>query len=162
MHPLRLEAGRGEAGMAEAGRLVATMPAVPERSPARPPSELTDAQADVWRDVTSSMRPDWLIRGAYRILIEYCRHVCRARLLEAQIAHFETEWMGVEGGLERFDKMLSMAERESRAALACARSLRLTPQAQMHPLAAGRRVVEGEPKPMPWEGYGLPRSPLEA
>jgi hypothetical protein len=84
-----------------------------------------------------------------------------ARLLEAQIAHFEVEWTQVEGGLERFGKMLAMAERESRAALACARSLRLTPQAQMHPLGAGRRIVEGEPRLMPWEGYGLPRSPLE-
>ena len=52
------------------------------------------------------MRSDWLVRGAFPILIEYCRHVCRARLLEAQIAHFETEWTGIPGGLERLDKLL--------------------------------------------------------
>ena len=54
-------------------------------------SELTDAQAQVWRNVVSSMSADWLIRGAFPVLIEYTRHVCRARLLEAQIAHFETQ-----------------------------------------------------------------------
>ena len=137
--------------MAEAGRLVATMPAVPERSPARPPSELTDAQADVWRDVTSSMRPDWLIRGAYRILIEYCRHVCRARLLEAQIAHFEAEWTGIPGGVERLDKLLAMADRETKAVVSCARALRLTAHAQLDRRAADRRALTGEPLKMPWE-----------
>src|SRR5262245_57559759 len=54
--------------------------------PAPPPPELTDAQAAVWRDAVSSMPGNWLQRGAYGILIEYTRHVCRARLLEGQVA----------------------------------------------------------------------------
>ena len=119
--------------------------------PAKPPSELTDAQAAVWRDVVSSMRSDWLVRGAFPILIAYCRHVCRARLLEAQIAHFETEWAGIPGGLQRLDKLLGMADRETKTAIACARSLRLTPQAQMHQRTAAVRAIGGEPLRMPWE-----------
>ena len=51
-------------------------------------------------------------RGAYGILIEYTRHVCRARLLEGQVARLKED-----GGLERFDKLLAMAEREGKAAL---------------------------------------------
>ena len=124
---------------------------VGRKMPAKPPPELTDAQAQVWRDVVSSMSADWLIRGAFPVLIEYTRHVCRARLLEAQIAHFETEWAGIPGGMERLDKLLAMADRETKAAVSCARSLRLTPQSQMDRRAADRRVIVGEPRPMPWD-----------
>jgi hypothetical protein len=68
-----------------------------------------------------------------------------------QIAKFEPEWTSVDGGLERLDKMLSMAERETRAITACARALRLTPQAQMHPLSAGRMLNDMKTGPRPWE-----------
>lgn len=122
------------------------------RTPARAPAELTDAQAAVWRDAAASMPGDWLSRGAFPILTEYCRHVCRARLLEAMVARFEAEWTAVDGGLERLDKLLAAADRETRAVTACARALRLTPQAQMHPRTAGRRAdalpFDG---PRPWD-----------
>ena len=45
-----------------------------------------------------------------------------------------------------------MADRETKAAVSCARSLRLTPQAEMDRRAADWRVIVGEPRPMPWEG----------
>ena len=48
--------------------------------------------------------------------------------------------MNVEGGLERFDRLLAMADRETKAVVATARALRLTPQAIVHPRTAGRRV----------------------
>jgi hypothetical protein len=98
------------------------------------------------------MPGDWLARGAYPVLIAYCRHVCRARLLEAQVARFEPEWLKVEGGVARLDKLLGMAERETRAMTACARALRLTPQTQMHPRTAGRRLNDmPEDGPRPWD-----------
>src|SRR5262245_18772929 len=92
---------------------------ITRRMPAPPPPELTDAQAQVWRHAVSSMPGSWLQRGAYAVLTEYCRHVCRARLLERQVALFEEEWLKADGELERLDKLLAMAERESKAALAC-------------------------------------------
>ena len=119
--------------------------------PSSPPSELTDAQATVWRDVIGSLSDNWLTRAAYPILIAFCRHVCRARLLEMQIARFEIEWVGVDGGLERLDRLLAIAERETRAMTACARALRLTPQAQMHPRTAGRAISNLPNGPWPWD-----------
>jgi hypothetical protein len=74
------------------------------------------------------------------VLIAYCRHACRARLLEQQLRQFEFEWARVDGGLQRLDRLLQMAERESRALTAAARSLRLTPQSQVHPRTAGRAL----------------------
>jgi hypothetical protein len=122
-----------------------------KQMPFPPPSELSDAQAMIWRDTVAAMPGDWLTRAGFPILIAYCRHSCRARLLEMQIATFEIEWTKVEGGLERFDKMLSMAERETRALSACARALRLTPQATMHPRTAGRALSNHSTGPRPWD-----------
>ncbi len=110
--------------------------------PAQPPAELSDAQAQVWRDVVSSLRGDWINCGMFPILVEYCRHVCRARLLEAEIAHFDQEWIKVDGGLERLDRLMRMADVETKAIVNCARQLRLTVQAQMHPRSAARRLVK--------------------
>lgn len=127
-------------GKPSAAELTTIIVDASKRMPPKPPAELSDAQAQVWRDVVGSLPGGWITRATAPILVAYCRHVCRARLLEAQIAAFEVEWTRVEGGLERLDKLLAMAERETRAATACARALRLTPQAQMHPRSAGRRA----------------------
>jgi hypothetical protein len=59
--------------------------------PSLPPDELTDAQAAVWRDVIGSLPGGWLTLAAHPILVAFCRHVCRARLLEQQIARLERE-----------------------------------------------------------------------
>ncbi len=145
-------AKRGRKSAAELALTDIPVVDVSRRMPPPPPSELSDAQAAVWRDAASCMSGDWLRRGAHAVLIEYCRHVCRSRLLEAQIAHLQQEWIAADGGLERLDRLLAMAERESKAAIACARALRLTPQAQMHPRVAGRRLAEVSPYPSPWSG----------
>jgi len=64
---------------------------------------------------------------------------------------FGMTWTKAQGGLERLDRLLAMAERETRAATACARALRLTPQAQMHPRRAGRQLNDMPTMPRPWD-----------
>jgi hypothetical protein len=145
-------AKRGRKSAAELALTDIPVVDVSRRMPPPPPSELSDAQAAVWRDAVSCMPGDWLRRGAYGILVEFCRHICRSRLLEVQIAQFQQEWIVADGGLERLDRLLVMAERESKAAIACARALRLTPQAQMHPRVAGRQLAGVSPYPSPWSG----------
>lgn len=121
----------------------------------QPPPELTAAQEQVWRDVLASLPPDWIHRGAVPILVAYCRHVCRARLLEAQIEQFEVEWTKVKGGLERLKKLLDTAATETRAALSCARALRLTPSSLTRPETAARRFDNnpsaGAARPWDWD-----------
>ena len=145
-------AKRGRKSAAELAFTEVPIVDVSRRMPPRPPPELSSAQQQVWIDAAACLPGDWLKRGAYPILTEFARHVCRSRLLEQQIAAFEMEWLGAEGGLERLDRLLAMAEREGKAAIACARALRLTPQAQMHPRSAGRRLAEVSPYPSPWSG----------
>ena len=64
-----------------------------------PPSELSDAQAMVWRDVVSTLPGDYI--GAWRLSFALwwltAASVCRGRLLELQLRRFEVEWMNVEG-----------------------------------------------------------------
>jgi hypothetical protein len=86
---------RGRRSSAETSTLIVD---TSRQTPPAPPSELTDAQAQVWRDVVGSLPGNWLTRAAHPILIAYCRHACRSRLLEIQIAQFELEWTRAEGG----------------------------------------------------------------
>ena len=78
-------------------------------------------------------------------LANYCRHSIAARDLSQMISRFNPKWLSEPGGLERYGSMLQLRERESRAALAHARSLRLTNQARIDPRMAGRRAEGGPP-----------------
>jgi len=137
-------------GRKSAAELVLVPTAEQRIAPA--PAELSDAQAQVWRDVVASMPENWLHRAAYPILIAYCRHVGRARLLESLVGQFQPEWARVEGGVERLNKLLAAAERETKAVVACARALRLTPQSTIQPRTAGR-LLNAQPAcgQRPWD-----------
>jgi hypothetical protein len=121
--------------------------------PPEPPAELTEAQAAIWRSTVTSLPGDWIERGGLSILVEFTRRVVRSQQLEQQIREFDPEWINNHaGGLERFDRLLAMADRETKAVISCARALRLTPQSQVHPRVAGRRLANTPIGPAPWDG----------
>ena len=127
------------------------MPVLIETRRPDPPAKLTEAEGEVWRDVTGTMPLGWFSRAQYPILLAYCRHSARADMLAQLVNEFEPEWLTVEGGVERLNKLLTMAERETRSATACARSMRLTHQAQIQPRGAGRALANESGRPRPWE-----------
>ncbi len=104
-----------------------------------PPEELTEAQAAEWRATTGTMPAGWFGRETHPVLASYCRHVCRSRWLAGQIDTHADRLLKAEGGVQMLDKMFGMAEREGRAVLAHARSLRLNQQARYDARAAGRK-----------------------
>jgi hypothetical protein len=116
-----------------------------------PPGELSEAEREVWKETVATMPADWFRRAQFPLLIAYCRHVVRSALLAKMIADFKPEWIGEEGGLARLDKLLAMAERETRALNACARSMRITHQAQILPRGAGRAADRTRQGKAPWE-----------
>lgn len=136
-------------GQSSAAMAVAPVP-IPARRPA-PPKGLPDAAAEVWRDIVTTCPADWFNRSHYPMLAAYCRHSVRADELAELIADFEGEWLKVDGGLARLDKLLAMAARETTAMLACARAMRITHQAQIQPRSAARRMAGGG-RPRPWDG----------
>jgi hypothetical protein len=139
---------RGRRSSAETSTLIVD---ASRQAPPEAPSDLTNEQAQVWREVVGSLPRNWLLRGAQPILVAYCRHVCRSRSMELQIAQFGLEWRQTGGDLERLDRLLALSEKETRLTLACARALRLTPQAQMHPRTAGRAISNLPQGLRPWE-----------
>jgi hypothetical protein len=106
----------------------------------------------VWRDVVDSLPADhWLGRESHEILAAYCRHTIRQRLLSAELAKAPADAFRTKTGFGHYDKLAGACERETRIALALARSLRLTPQSRVRPEVAGRRMADDPGGRAPWE-----------
>ncbi len=104
------------------------------------PDELTAEQAEEWRAVVGRLPADWFSREHHALLAEYCRHTGRARFVAKTIACLETAGLRSHEDVLAYDKLTAIAERESRAMLACARALRLTHQSRLDPKTAARRA----------------------
>lgn len=120
-----------------------------------PPGDLTTEQAEVWRAVVARLPADWFPAETHALLAVYCRHAVTLRMLSVELDGWDMKWTrGDEGdeGLKRLGRLTAMRERESRAMIAAARCLRLTPAARMRPEAAGRAARDaGEGGKRPWE-----------
>ena len=110
-----------------------------------PPAELTPEQSEEWRAVASTMPSGWFGRESYPLLASYCWHVCRSRWLASKIDTDADRLLKIEGGVALLDKLFAMAEREGRAVLAHARSLRLTQQSRYDARTAGRQAMNAAP-----------------
>jgi hypothetical protein len=135
---------KGQEKMAQKGRKSAASLSIVTQLETRrppPPDDLTAEQAEEWRATVSTMPVGWFGRETYPLLASYCRHVCRSRWLAKQLDDHADRIIKLEGGVVLLDKMFGMAEREGRAVLAHARSLRLTQQARYDARAAGRQAM---------------------
>jgi hypothetical protein len=130
------------AGMAVVTPITEHRPPVPDGMP--------DAQAMIWHTVVNRLPYDWFKAEHLELLRAYCQHVCIAQTLARQIERFRPSWLAEQGGLERFDQMSKLLDREHRMMLALARSMRITHQSQYDKTYAGK---QGRPGPVgkPWE-----------
>lgn len=81
-----------------------------------PPVHISDAERAVWLEVVND-QPAGAFSATHAPLLElYCRHVVNARVLADELSNFDRAWMADDDGLKRYDRLLAMAERESRAA----------------------------------------------
>jgi hypothetical protein len=116
----------------------------------QPPVNLTDAEMQVWHQVVSDQPSNAFTDTHIPMLEMYCRHVVRGRVLAEQVINFEMEWLESDEGLKRYDRLLAMSERESRAASSLATRLRITRQAIDQQTVA--RTLVNKPKAnKPWE-----------
>lgn len=144
----------GTRGRKSAAALAVAPIPLSERRP-EPPASLSEAAAEVWRDTVGSQPANWLTKSQRPILTAYCRHAAQADDLAKHIKAFEPEWLKAEGGLERLNKLLAMAERETRAMTACARAMRITKQAQIEPRSAARQAGRSDASKL-WDFTGEP------
>ena len=118
------------------------------------PMHISDAERSVWLEVVND-QPAEAFTATHSPLLElYCRHIVQARILADELANFDRAWMADDDGLKRYDRLLTMAERESRAASSLATRLRITRQAVEHPTTVGRAIGSQSKKKKPWELAG--------
>lgn len=114
------------------------------------PGHLTDAELQVWNDVVND-QPASAFSITHIPLIEmYCRHIVNGRILADEILNFDRSWLADDDGLKRYDRLLGMQERETRAASSLATRLRITRQA-LHPETAANEVKRNVKTRKPWE-----------
>ena len=115
------------------------------------PVHISDAERGVWLEVVNDQPADAFSQTHAPLLELYCRHIVQARILADELANFDRAWMADDDGLKRYDRLLAMAERESRAASSLATRLRITRQAVEHPTTAGRAIGRQIKARKPWE-----------
>lgn len=132
-------------GRKSAAALSVVSPTVARRPAA--PNHLTAAERREWRAIVEQMPADWFPRETHELLARYCRHVMRAREIDAKL----TDVIGrddVAGNLTLLDKLTAIAARESRLIGDLATKLRLTNQARYTPKAAAtasKKSATGKP-----------------
>jgi hypothetical protein len=141
--------------MAQRGRKsaasLAIVSAITESLPPAPDC-LTDDQKAEWESITASLPAGWFKREQYGLLAAYCQHATAAKLLARMIDTYHPAWLAEPAGLARFDKLLGMRERETKAMAALATRMRLTQQARYQPAGAARATANtGTGKSRPWE-----------
>lgn len=95
-----------------------------------PPVDLTAEQRIEWILVVNACPAEWFHPETHGLLAQYCKHMVAAKKISQVIQDFEKE---DELDIAGYEKLLKMQERESRAILALARSMRLSQQATYHP-----------------------------
>ena len=117
----------------------------------QPPLHITDAERSVWLEVVNDQPADAFTATHAPLLELYCRHVANARVIADESLNFDRAWLADDDGLKRYDRLLAMAERESRAASSLATRLRITRQAVEHPTTVGRSIKNQGKARKPWQ-----------
>lgn len=141
--------------MAQRGRKSAASIAVraaPTLSDSRLPAPLhmSDAEQSVWVDVVNDQPANAFSPTHGPLLEMYCRHVVLSRVLADEILNFDRSWLADDDGLKRYDRLLAMHERESRAASSAATRLRITRQA-IDQQTVARSIINAPKAKKPWE-----------
>jgi hypothetical protein len=100
------------------------------------PATLTDAERSVWQETVAALPASWFGAEQGALLERYCRHVVRARCLEALLRDVDPA-----GDLDRYARLARLAGEESGRILALARSLRLTLLARTHAVTAANAAA---------------------
>lgn len=115
------------------------------------PRHMSDAEQAIWCEVVND-QPASAFTPTHGPLLElYCRHIVHARILADELTNFDRAWMADDDGLKRYDRLLAMSERESRAASSLATRLRITRQAVEHPNTVGVSLANQSKSRKPWE-----------
>ena len=112
-----------------------------------PPKGINTNKARVWIDIVGSKPPDWFGVDTFPLLTAYCHHTVKAQEIDDKIEDVQFE-PGTK--IEHVDLLFKMRERETRAIMALARSMRLTQQSKLKAETAETKN-RNQPGVVPWE-----------
>ena len=115
-----------------------------------PAIHLSNSERNVWLEIVNDQPAGAFTETHTHLLEMYCRHVVQSRILAEEVAAYDRTWLADDDGLARFDKLLKMAERETRAASSFATRLRITRQAVDQQTIA-RSQMNAPKGRKPWE-----------
>ena len=81
-----------------------------------PTATMSDAEMSVWVEVVNDQPAGAFIETHAPLLEMYCRHVVNNRIIAGELVNLDQAWLAADEGLKRYDTLLRIAERESRAA----------------------------------------------
>lgn len=129
--------------MQQRGRKSRFTRAAPTAAPARPvavPEGMPDDAAAIWRRVAIALPGGWFGPEHLDMLAAYCLHAAAASRFQLELADMAVD-TSCPDSIMAANRLSGMAERESRAALAMARSMRITHQSQTRPEDAARATA---------------------
>ena len=122
-------------------------PALPQA-----PASLNADEMDVWNRVVRTEPPEFFNTDVLLdMLADYCRHRVASDVLSKTIAEFKPEWLKMEEGASRYDKLLRMRDRETKAVIRCATKLRITNQSRYTKGSAATASRNTTRTARPWE-----------
>ena len=138
-------------GRKSAASLTVAKPNIGAAKRPETPLHLSEAEMAVWVEVVND-QPAAAFTATHTPMLEmYCRHVVNNRIVADHLLKFDIKWLSDDEGLKRYDTLLRIAERESRAASSLATRLRITRQAVDHPTTAGRAIANNVTGRKPWD-----------
>lgn len=120
---------------------------------ARPdaPKDLTKFQKSEWKAIVDRMPADWFTRETHGLLRQYLVHAENSTKLTTLVNEYNVDLVITPDGIEMFEKLTKMLEREGRAMSSLATRLRLTQQSRYNPATANVASTKAGVAKKPWE-----------
>lgn len=133
----------------KSGDALAVVAVLPGERPA-PPSTLTEREAELWREIVSSLPADWFSAGSLPLLAEYVRSAAFGEALALELGRYK----GIPKGkaFVRYEKIRRTQAQNAARIQALARSMRLSQQSKY-----GARGADSAAR----RGTGTGRKPWE-
>ncbi len=116
-----------------------------------PPKHLSARAGETWRMIMASRAAEMVEPEAYPVLVEYCRSIEQSDVVAEQVKAFKVAGFSTEEGLRRYDKLIMLQEKLTRAITSTAVKLRLTPSTRFDANTAARVGAKSIEAKKPWE-----------
>lgn len=116
----------------------------------QPPSGLSEERAEVWRAVVGAMPADWFRPENFELLVDYTRHVERARRLDEVLR----EMMAQSVWSDDIKQVLLSGRTETAAIVNLARQMRLSQVSRANHTSAATAVKHETNGTRPWQRTG--------